>query len=296
MTSAMRLFARFLRQLGLADALFQLVHLVAAFFAFAEFLLDRLELLVEIIFALGLLHLALDPRADLALDLQHADFAPRSADSTFSSRSVVDSVSSSAWRSEILTDRCAATVSASRAGSSIWATAASVSDGIFLLSLMYCSKLVLTVRSSASVSRAGGASSAIFSIIGLEEIGAVGEAGDAGAPLPSTSTRTVWSGSFRSCSTVARVPMVCRPSARGIVFRRDLLGQQQDLLFLVHHLFQGAHGFLAAHEQGNDHVGKHHNIAQRQNRRDVVARLRLFSLCSRTSSAILMLLPASPPA
>ena len=72
--------------------------------------------------------------------------------STFSSRSAVFSVSSSAWRSEIFTDRCEATVSASFAGSSICATDASVSAGTFLLSLMYCSKLVLTVRSSASVS------------------------------------------------------------------------------------------------------------------------------------------------
>ena len=35
-------------------------------------------------------------------------------------------------------------------GSSIWATAVSVSDGIFLLSLIYCSKLAFTVRIRAS--------------------------------------------------------------------------------------------------------------------------------------------------
>ncbi len=75
LTSACAFSRASLLKLGLADALFQLVHLVAAFFAFAEFLLDRLQLLVEIIFALGLLHLALDARTDLALDLQHADLA-----------------------------------------------------------------------------------------------------------------------------------------------------------------------------------------------------------------------------
>ena len=46
-----------------------------AFFAFAEFLLNRLELLVQVIFALGLLHLALDAAADLAFHLQNGDFA-----------------------------------------------------------------------------------------------------------------------------------------------------------------------------------------------------------------------------
>ena len=68
------LVARFLRQLGLGDLLFQIGQLVATFVV-AEFLLDRLHLLVEVVLALGLLHLALDARADALLDLQHRDFA-----------------------------------------------------------------------------------------------------------------------------------------------------------------------------------------------------------------------------
>ena len=50
--------------------------LVAALFALiAELALDRLQLLVEIIFALRLLHLPLHAAADLLLDLQHAELA-----------------------------------------------------------------------------------------------------------------------------------------------------------------------------------------------------------------------------
>ena len=61
---------------GLADFLGELLELVAALLAFvAELALDRLQLLVQIIFALGLLHLALDPAADLLLDLEHAELA-----------------------------------------------------------------------------------------------------------------------------------------------------------------------------------------------------------------------------
>ena len=70
----LRLLARFLGELGLGNLLFQIGQLVAAFVV-AELLLDRLHLLVEIIFALGLLHLALDARADALLDLQHRDLA-----------------------------------------------------------------------------------------------------------------------------------------------------------------------------------------------------------------------------
>ena len=55
----------------------QLGQLVAVAFlaGIAELALDRLQLLVEIIFALGLLHLPLHAAADLLLDLEHAELA-----------------------------------------------------------------------------------------------------------------------------------------------------------------------------------------------------------------------------
>jgi hypothetical protein len=66
----------FLGQPRLADLLGELLELVAALLALvAELALDRLQLLVQIIFALGLLHLALDAAADLLLDLEHAELA-----------------------------------------------------------------------------------------------------------------------------------------------------------------------------------------------------------------------------
>ncbi len=72
-----RLGARFLRELERRDLLGQLGDLVAiAFLALiAQLALDRLQLLVEIIFALGLLHLALTRGCDLLLDLQDAELA-----------------------------------------------------------------------------------------------------------------------------------------------------------------------------------------------------------------------------
>ncbi len=69
-----RLVARFLGELGALDLVFEFLKFVLAVLV-AEFFLDRLHLLVEIIFALGLLHLALDARADALLDLQDRDFA-----------------------------------------------------------------------------------------------------------------------------------------------------------------------------------------------------------------------------
>ena len=74
-----RLLARFLRELGLLDLLFQLGQLVATFLV-AQLLLDRLHLFVEVVLALRLLHLALDARADALLDLQHGDLALHQAE------------------------------------------------------------------------------------------------------------------------------------------------------------------------------------------------------------------------
>ena len=61
------------------------MSLVALVVGLAQLALDRLHLLVQIIFALGLLHLALHARADLLLDLQDADLAFHQA-KTFSRR------------------------------------------------------------------------------------------------------------------------------------------------------------------------------------------------------------------
>jgi hypothetical protein len=107
------LVARFLGELGLLDALFELASLVAAVLAVAELLLDRLHLLVQVVLALRLLHLALDARADALLDLQDRDLAFHEAE-TFSSRSLTDRRASSiSCFSAILIARCEATVSAS---------------------------------------------------------------------------------------------------------------------------------------------------------------------------------------
>ena len=66
------LLARFLGHLGSSDLLLELFH-VGAFFAVAELLLDRLDLLVQVVLALALLHLTLDAPTDALFDLQDVD-------------------------------------------------------------------------------------------------------------------------------------------------------------------------------------------------------------------------------
>ena len=157
-------------------------------------------------------------------------------------------------------------MSASFAGSSIWLSETSTSGGIFLLSLMYCSNWETTVRPAprAPCSSPPGPASARRRPGRRPRVSL--------KPLmrarwpPSTSTFTVPSGSFSSCSIVrdGADAYRCRPAR--IVLRRVLLRDEQDLLVVLHHRFQRAHGFLAADEQRHDHVREHDDVAQRQDR------------------------------
>ncbi len=69
------LFAGFLAELGLGDLFGQFGDFVARVVVAAQLVLDRLELFVEIVFALGLFHLPLHAATDPALHLQHRQLA-----------------------------------------------------------------------------------------------------------------------------------------------------------------------------------------------------------------------------
>ena len=62
-----RLLEDFFRHLGCLDAAPEFRHLFGPLVQFAEFLLNRLELFAQKVFALGLIHLALGLSLDLLL-------------------------------------------------------------------------------------------------------------------------------------------------------------------------------------------------------------------------------------
>ena len=66
---------RVLGQLRVADALLELGEIVVGVVALAQLVADRLELLAQVVLALGLGHLALDLRADLVRELEHLELA-----------------------------------------------------------------------------------------------------------------------------------------------------------------------------------------------------------------------------
>ena len=72
---SLRLFLSFFAELGFVDFFLKFGQFVLAVFVIAQFLLNGLHLLIQIIFALGFLHLTLDPATDALFHLHHTDFA-----------------------------------------------------------------------------------------------------------------------------------------------------------------------------------------------------------------------------
>ena len=126
----------------------------------------------------------------------------------------------------------------------------------------------------------------------LEKIGAIGEAGNLGTALTFYQHPHGLVGKFQQLQHRRQGADIVQPVRRGIVVGGDFLGQKQDLLFVIHHLFQGAHRFLAAHKERHNHVGENHDIAQGEDRRHIRA-----SFVDLTHGVIrhLILLPAKPP-
>ena len=111
-----RLLLDLLRHLRLLDLLLQLVDLVALLVLAAQFLLDRLHLLVEVVL-LRLLHLLLDARLDAAVHLELVDLGFEDAGDAVQALDG-EMISSRFCFSSTPTSRCAAIVSASLPGSS----------------------------------------------------------------------------------------------------------------------------------------------------------------------------------
>jgi hypothetical protein len=72
---ALRLLERLLGHPGLFDLLLEVAEIISGFIQITQFFLDGLHLFVEVILALALLHLGLDPATDALFELEHIDLA-----------------------------------------------------------------------------------------------------------------------------------------------------------------------------------------------------------------------------
>ena len=282
---ALGLFARLFRQLGLGDAGFELGDLVLALVVLAEFLLDRLHLFVEVIFALGPLHLRLHAGLDLFLDLQDRHFALHQPVDLL--EPLVDR---EGFEQFLFLRHLDAEVTGDEIGE--LGGLVGVGDGRerFLGDVLLDLRVALEFLVDRAGQRLGGGRVAHGLVerdrLGLEELGVLDEAGDLHPFLALDQHFHGAVGELEELEHVGEHADAVDRIGLGIVHRGVDLAGQQDLLVVRHDLFERLHALIAADEQRNDHVREHHDIAQRQNGVGEVLLLgHFFSLCSADSPA-----------
>ncbi len=228
----------------------------------AELLLDRLHLLVEIVLALRLLHLALHARADLALHLQHGDLALHERVDALQTlgdrRGLEDLLLVGDLDGEVRGDR----VGQLRVVLDLGDVAEHFGRD-FLVEL----HVALELRHRRAGERldlflgADGLRHLLH--LGLEVVRVVGVALDLGAR--GTFDEHLY-GAVRQLQELQhggerahRIDGV----GRRIVVTGVLLGREQDVLVGAHDLFEGIDRLVAPDEQRDDHVREHHDVAQR---------------------------------
>ena len=259
------LLPRFLGELGLLDLLFEIGELVPALVV-AEFLLDRLHLLVEIVFALGLLHLALDARADALLDLEHRNLALHQPEHLLQARGDRQRL-----QDRLLVGNLDGEMRSHGVGElGVIRDLLDHADDFgrdLLVELHIALELVddrARQRFGLDLSRrryprARPLPPSKYSSRSVYFFTCARAA-------PSTSTFTVPSGSLSSCRHAGKRAGVVDGIRRRIVVGGVLLRRQQNERVRAHHFFERLDGLLAADEQRNDHVRENNDVPQRQHR------------------------------
>ena len=260
--------AGLLGQARLTDALLQVHDLVARVVGLAQLALDRLHLLVQIIFALGLLHLALDARADLLLDLKDRDFALHQAIDLLQPLGHVEGFQQALFVGDL--DR--------QMGGDRIRQLGGVGDlgdgaeglGRHLLVQLHIVFELLDHGAQHGLGLRGFARLVLdLDGLGLEIVLAVGEAGQARASLALHQHLHRAVGQFQQLKHARQHADGIDGVRRRIVVDAVLLGGQKNLLLALHDLVEGLHRLLAADEQRHDHVRKDDDVAQRQDGQDL---------------------------
>ena len=260
---AQGLLAGFLAERGFLDALLQFANLVAAVLGLAELLLNGFQLLVQIVFALRFLYLALYPAANLLLHLKDADLGFHVGVHALEPlRHALD------LQQLLLFGDFQRQVRSN--GVSQLAGVVDLVDRDQHLRRNFL--VQFDVLLELADHRTGQPfdflvfAAALFdqSSLGFEKLLSIGKAYDAG-PLAAFDQHLY--GAIRKLQELQdrrHRPDRENIPRRGVVLSGILLSHQEDLSVVFHDVFERAHRPLASHEQRNDHVRKYDDIAQRE--------------------------------
>ena len=253
------LFTGLLAELGRGDLFFQLGQLVRAILAIAQLLLNGLHLLIQIVFALRLLHLGLDARLDLLLDLKDGHFALHQAIDLLQPLGGVERL-----KQFLFLVQCNAQMAADQIGQTgRLARLGDRRDDLFGDVLAHLD-VALELFGNGTGQRGAGVRIALdFSqglATGLEILIIRHEAGDLHALAALDQHLDGAIGKFEQLQHIGQHAGQEDAVGCGFVHRRILLCRQQDRAILFHHGLQRPHGLFAPHEQRHDHVREHHDV------------------------------------
>ena len=260
-----RLVACLLAELGAPDPLFQFGDLVLAVLAVAKLLLNGLHLLVQIVFALRLLHLGLDAGLDLLFDLQDRHLALHGGIDLFQALGHVQRV-----QQFLLAVQRDAHVPGDEIGQ--LGRLLRLGHGGHDLFGDVLADLDVTLELLGDGADQGRHRGGIARRFGQQDRGrleviVIGDkAGDLHALAPLDQHLDGAVGQLQQLQHIGQNAGAIDPVLGRLIDRGVLLRGQQDRRVRFHHRLQRADRFFAADEQRNDHVGKDHDVAQRQHR------------------------------
>ena len=266
-----RLLARFLRELRRLDLLLVFGSVVLALaVARAEFALDRLHLFVEVILALGALHLRLDAALDLLLDLEHRHLALHQPVDRLEPGGDIRLLQQCLLFLELRTEM---------PGDGIGELARRHVFGqrrhrlVRDVAIEFGVTLELLGHSTAQRRDRRGIALGLGDNLGTRlEIGVIfREIRDPYARLALHKHLHGTVGQLEKLQHIGENADTVDAVGRRFVLGRVHLAGEQDLLVLAHHRLERPHGLLTTHEKRHDHVGEDDDVAQREDGMDRAA-------------------------
>ena len=253
-----------LGHVGGLDALVQFVQILA-FVHVAQFLLDGLDLFVQIVLALALLHLPLDPAADALFHLQDVDLGFHETHQVIEAGLQVGHLQDGLFLVQL-----EGQVGGDGVGQATGIVDTDQGGQDFRRDLLVEFDVVVELGQQGAahgldlgVIRAGfrqglapgdEVAALVDEFLNLDPLIA----------LHQHFHRAV--GQLQHLQDAGDGAHLVQILETGIVLGCGLLGHQQDVLARLHRRFQGLDGLGPAHEQGDDHVGEDHHVAQGKQR------------------------------
>ena len=264
-SSALGLGQGVFRQASGIDALFQLFDFVVAFVAVAELFLNGLHLLIQVVLALTALHLLFDATANAFFDLQQVDLGIQQRQDVLDPGRQIDD-----FEDFLLLLDLQGHVRGHGVDQAAWLVDAVERRQDFSRDFLAQLHILFELRQQAAHEHFGLALGGV-DFVDQRDFGTAvavhfAEALDGAALLTFDQNLDRAIRQLEQLQNGRDGTYAIKCVFTGIVVSRVSLGQQKDLLVARHRGLEGFDGFLAPHEQRDNHVRINHDITQWQER------------------------------